>query len=582
MSYTLQNPLAYFPLPTKSSAAGLCKLYVGLIDTDPLTPANQVQVYAVQQDGSEFAIPQPIQLSAGGVPQYNGSPVQLKFAVDTVSMKVVTAIGALVSYTPRWSAEVNTAALGAVDSSVSVGGVTASNLARKYGEFKSVKDFGAVGGGITNDTAAIKAAIASFSTFGGTLHFPAGQYRVTETIYLKTGVSLSGDGYYGSSSPFGTGVSAIIGDHNSAAVLSLKGVIGSTVSQISLYGGVTANNTKPKTGLILGRGAVLTEQCAFNTIENVSVVGNFSVAPVYHIAAELNNYRNMVIWDYSGTSRYPFFTSTIDLFNIDSMAASTNIGNSLSNCHMFNSCPDIQSACIFMECGREMGNWSFNDCYLTPFAGVYVRVSMGGIDGQAPFGPIKFSGTSGEWLTGGNPKIGFDITSTVPVLLSGLTIEGGRLQVPSNPTQDVYDIKVGDNITLLNPFIVIQPPEAFAYAFSKVDPNKVRGGVVIVGRRYEWVEPALLNGFVNGVSLPYPNISYQVSPTGEVSLRGVAAAGTGEIFTLPPELRPSVSLLFSTTSASGNCRILVNSLGGVVLLSGSNDGVDLSPVRFRP
>jgi len=128
MSYTLQNPLAYFPLPTKSSAAGLCKLYAGLIDTDPLTPANQVQVYAVQPDGSELAIPQPIQLSAGGVPQYNGSPVQLKINADVVSVKVTTSIGALVSYTPRWSADVNTAALGAENSEVLIGGVKASAL----------------------------------------------------------------------------------------------------------------------------------------------------------------------------------------------------------------------------------------------------------------------------------------------------------------------------------------------------------------------------------------------------------------------------------------------------------------------
>lgn len=131
MSYTLQNPLAYFPLPTKSSAAGLCKLYVGLIDTDPLTPANQVQVYAVQPDGSELAIPQPIQLSAGGVPQYNGSPVQLKIAADVVSVKVTTSIGALVSYTPRWSTEVSAAALAAVDSAVLVGGVEAGKLAKR-------------------------------------------------------------------------------------------------------------------------------------------------------------------------------------------------------------------------------------------------------------------------------------------------------------------------------------------------------------------------------------------------------------------------------------------------------------------
>ncbi len=155
MSYTLQNPLAYFPLPTKSSAAGLCKLYVGLIDTDPLTPANQVQVYAVQPDGSELAIPQPIQLSAGGVPQYNGSPVQLKITADVVSVKVTTSIGALVSYTPRWSAEVSAAALAAADSTVLVGGVEAGDLAKLSPESVTPEMFGAVGDMTTDDTAAV-------------------------------------------------------------------------------------------------------------------------------------------------------------------------------------------------------------------------------------------------------------------------------------------------------------------------------------------------------------------------------------------------------------------------------------------
>ncbi len=174
MSYTLQNPLAYFPLPTKSSAAGLCKLYVGLIDTDPLTPANQVQVYAVQPDGSELAIPQPVQLSAGGLPQYNGSPIQLKITADVVSVKVTTSSGALVSYTPRWSAEVNTAALGDVDSSVLVGGIKASLLSSL---FVDVRVFGAVGDGVTDCTPALKAARQYLAARGGgSIQVPAGNW----------------------------------------------------------------------------------------------------------------------------------------------------------------------------------------------------------------------------------------------------------------------------------------------------------------------------------------------------------------------------------------------------------------------
>lgn len=195
MSYTLQNPLAYFPLPTKSSAAGLCKLYVGLIDADPLTPANQVQVYAVQPDGSELAIPQPIQLSAGGVPQYNGSPVQLTFAVATVSIKVTTSIGALVSYTPRWSAQVSADALAAVDSTVSIGGVPAKQVAQliRGGSFRA-DDYGlkTTNNGLQNCLALQALSAAVKAAGGGKVSFPRGTFRVgAQTLAGATGKGYS-------------------------------------------------------------------------------------------------------------------------------------------------------------------------------------------------------------------------------------------------------------------------------------------------------------------------------------------------------------------------------------------------------
>ena len=193
MSYTLQNPLAYFPLPTKSSAAGLCKLYVGLIDTDPLTPANQVQVYAVQPDGSELAVPQPIQLSAGGVPQYNGSPVQLKITADVVSVKVTTSIGALVSYTPRWAAEVSAPALAAVDSGVLVGGVAAEVIAKSAIKFNPA----AYGMAETNtgqqNTAALNAMSAAITAYltsnpSGKVYveFPEGAFTIGDQTETPT------------------------------------------------------------------------------------------------------------------------------------------------------------------------------------------------------------------------------------------------------------------------------------------------------------------------------------------------------------------------------------------------------------
>jgi parallel beta-helix repeat protein len=51
----------------------------------------------------------------------------------------------------------------------------------KLGEFVSVKDFGAVGDGVTDDTAAIQTAIDAIAS-GGELVFPPGTYKITSTI----------------------------------------------------------------------------------------------------------------------------------------------------------------------------------------------------------------------------------------------------------------------------------------------------------------------------------------------------------------------------------------------------------------
>lgn len=51
----------------------------------------------------------------------------------------------------------------------------------------SVKDFGAVGDGVTDDTAAIQAAIDSLSN-GGTVNFPVGTYILTATISVNDAV----------------------------------------------------------------------------------------------------------------------------------------------------------------------------------------------------------------------------------------------------------------------------------------------------------------------------------------------------------------------------------------------------------
>ena len=59
----------------------------------------------------------------------------------------------------------------------------------------NVKDYGAVGDGVADDTGAIRRAIAGLlrNSGGGTLYFPAGTYRVTEPdIEIPQGVMFRG------------------------------------------------------------------------------------------------------------------------------------------------------------------------------------------------------------------------------------------------------------------------------------------------------------------------------------------------------------------------------------------------------
>ena len=92
---------------------------------------------------------------------------------------------------------VNITSLTNTDSSQLVytqGGVGASSrtVQSRLQDFVSVKDFGAVGDGVTDDTAAIQAAIDAVTE--ANILFPAGTYKVTSSITLKPRIRLYGKG----------------------------------------------------------------------------------------------------------------------------------------------------------------------------------------------------------------------------------------------------------------------------------------------------------------------------------------------------------------------------------------------------
>jgi len=75
---------------------------------------------------------------------------------------------------------------------LATGTITPRNLATRMADVVNVKDFGAVGDGIADDTAAIQAAINSVAT-GGTVYLPTGTYKVTSQLQIQSPVSLVGE-----------------------------------------------------------------------------------------------------------------------------------------------------------------------------------------------------------------------------------------------------------------------------------------------------------------------------------------------------------------------------------------------------
>lgn len=91
MSYQVINPFIQFVDPINGKPLSAGSVYFGRQDSDPKNqPANRINVYAVQDNGTEVLLSQPIQLNGAGQPQYSGSVKQIR--VDLYAGELAYAI----------------------------------------------------------------------------------------------------------------------------------------------------------------------------------------------------------------------------------------------------------------------------------------------------------------------------------------------------------------------------------------------------------------------------------------------------------------------------------------------------------
>ncbi|WP_332126464.1 phage head-binding domain-containing protein [Escherichia coli] len=86
-------PSQLFTMARSFKAVANGKIYIGKIDTDPVNPENQIQVYVENEDGAHVPVSQPIIINAAGYPVYNGQIAKF-VTVQGHSMAVYDAYGA--------------------------------------------------------------------------------------------------------------------------------------------------------------------------------------------------------------------------------------------------------------------------------------------------------------------------------------------------------------------------------------------------------------------------------------------------------------------------------------------------------
>ena len=111
----------------------------------------------------------------------------------------------------------------------------------KSSDLISVKDFGALGDGSSDDTTFIQNAVNSISATGGTIYFPQGVYRITAPITISNNTSTYGEGQASVIRP-GVGVTAIFQYSNTSNVnvekLQFDGVNTASLTALYFPGGI--------------------------------------------------------------------------------------------------------------------------------------------------------------------------------------------------------------------------------------------------------------------------------------------------------------------------------------------------------
>ncbi|MDV1752262.1 phage head-binding domain-containing protein [Escherichia coli] len=200
-------PSQLFTMARSFKAVANGKIYIGKIDTDPVNPENQIQVYVENEDGSHVPVSQPIIINAAGYPVYNGQIAKF-VTVQGHSMAVYDAYGAQQFYFPnvlKYDPDQLRSELAqdygptiVTDAKIAVrqpfNGAVNRTQHQKNSETISVLDFK-----LDSDpdwTLSFNRASLVSAQLGKTIFVPAGEYEISDSILLYDLEDVYNEKYY--------------------------------------------------------------------------------------------------------------------------------------------------------------------------------------------------------------------------------------------------------------------------------------------------------------------------------------------------------------------------------------------------
>lgn len=407
-------------------------------------------------------------------------------------------------------------------------GAVGRTVAAKLLDAVSVKDFGAIGDGLADDTVAIQAAIdytANFSIMsatGGRLLFPAGMYQISAPLVVPKSMVIEGAG--GESTKIRTTTGNIFEANSGGIQFVNMCLIGPT--------GAASNGIRFTNG-----NNCIIERCTFqNQTTGIELVTSYAVEIIgcifdvcfTHGVYAGSTCHNLII------ERSGFFSCGVanlgQAVNINAGSDNLNfINNDFEQCNV-----NIQlSACNSVQITGNYMEYHVSECF-------YFSPGNTGIIVESNWIALGLSGSGGDTLTFQN-------------------ITGGRFR----------------HNTLYNQSVDAQSTSLVGFTFGL---NKHAGTGTYDPST--WNSPILQNSWAQQVN--FTTAGFMKDENGWVWLRGGFLGGTAPstLFTLPAGHRPAKIGVFSTQSVNGQCRITVNPDGTVVATVADANNACLDGISF--